>query len=99
MQAETKFKIKVRTTLVKLYGPRLWIVKVQQRSLRGTPDFVFCIDGYFFALELKRHVDCIADPLQSYNMQKIIDAGGVALCVAPENFETMLELIKQKCPV
>lgn len=90
MQPETRFKMRVRADLEKAFGDRLWTVKVQQRGLRGTPDLLCCIDGSFVAIELKRHIDCAADPLQNHTLGKIKTAGGIAICVSPQNWAAAL---------
>ena len=47
----------------------------------GIPDVIACIDGKFIALEIKRP-GREATPLQKLEIQKIINAGGVAVVVS-----------------
>lgn len=81
---ETTFKKRIRPALDAL--PSSWWVKVQQVGVRGTPDFLGCVNGHFVALELKRSEKASADPLQVYTMHKIETAGGITYVVTPENW-------------
>lgn len=96
MQAETRFKIKVRKDLEALRRgtKRLWFTKTQQVSLRGTPDFLMCVGGIFVAIELKRTDKLKADPLQENNINKINEAKGIGLVVGPENWKDTLQVLK-----
>lgn len=89
-QGETKFKEKVVRKLKTVGG--LWLVKVQQVAVRGTPDILFCYRGLFFAWELKVG-DNTASGLQQYNLDRIAYAGGCARVVSPENFDQCFEEI------
>jgi hypothetical protein len=81
---ETAFKEKIRPYLDAL--PHAWFEKIQQASIRGTPDFLGTIRGRFFAIELK--IDGEApDALQEYKLNQIAEAGGVGLVVTPSNWK------------
>ena len=82
-QGETKFKEKVLRKLKMV--PNLWVVKVQQVAIRGTPDLLICYRGRFVAWELKVGKNQ-ATGLQAFNLERIQDAGGVARVVTPETF-------------
>lgn len=90
---ETRFKERIRPLLSAL--PNTWLVKIQQVVLRGTPDFLMCINGVFVALELKS--SCKENPteLQLYNLKKITEARGLALVVYPENWSEVYECLHQ----
>ena len=88
MQPETKFKNKVNAILNKI--PGLWFVKVQQKSIAGTPDIIMCANGRFIAWELKVGSNK-ASPLQQYNIDSIHEAKGVAVVVTPDNLHEHLE--------
>ena len=66
--------------------PNTWFVKIQQVTLRGTPDFLLCVHGVFVALELKSSSAEKPTELQAYNLAKIAKAKGLALLVHPENW-------------
>lgn len=93
MQPETKFKNKVLVALRAL--PNVWLVKVQQVGLRGTPDILACVGGHFVALELKRDAALPADPLQAHQLDAIRKAGGSAFVAAPQNWPTVLAYLAQ----
>ena len=75
---ETKFKEHVIDRLKVI--PGLWAEKIQQVTIRGTPDLLLCFRGWFVAWELKVG-DNVPDPLQEYKLLCIQEAGGVARAV------------------
>ena len=85
MQRETIFKERIRPFLEAL--PNSWIEKIQQRAIRGTPDFLCCIAGRFVAIELKRDRRQKPDKLQAFKLAKIKRASGITVVVHPENWE------------
>ncbi len=84
-QAETVFKEKIIPQLQRL--PNTWFAKIQQRTLRGTPDILMCINGMFVALELKKSANEDPDLLQDHNIERINQAGGLGFKVFPENWD------------
>ena len=90
-QGETVFKKRVRKDLDKLKG--IWIVKIQQRSQRGIPDFLVCLMGHFVAIELKVPGEKPTD-LQAVVLERIQAAGGMALWTDPEQWPAQYENLK-----
>lgn len=84
VKPETLFKNRIRPHLERL--PNTWIAKIQQVVIRGTPDFLCCVNGLFVALELKATPKDKQDPLQLWTHQKILDARGISLVVYPGNW-------------
>jgi hypothetical protein len=82
---EKDFKVKVQKWLKSL--PNVWSVKIQQRSISGTPDILACINGRFVAFELKKDHKSKITRLQEHNIKLIRDANGYAVVLHPENFE------------
>lgn len=87
---ETKFKTRIRPLLNAI--PSSWWVKAQFIAIRGIPDFIGCINGYFVALELK--VDDRESKLQGWVLDRIKRAGGVAFVVTPENWPDVFHQLK-----
>ena len=87
MQSETRFKIKVMKQLKSI--PNLWVVKVAQKAVRGTPDLLICCKGRFVAWELKTGTS--TTKLQEYNLDLINKAGGIARVITPDNLEKGLQ--------
>lgn len=88
-QPETRFKIRVRKLLESIPGS-YWI-KIQQRSIRGIPDFLGLINGRFIAIELKVGKNKVKKSgLQQYVLNQIKAAGGVAYEMNPDNYEFIL---------
>ena len=57
-----------------------YAVVYQATDIRGVPDIFACIDGRFFAFEVKR-VDGVVSAIQKATIRMINRAGGVALPV------------------
>ena len=90
MKPETKFRQRVQRDLDTL--PNTWAESIQQKSIRGSPDIISCINGLFVALELKIKGNGLT-PLQKYKGELIKKAGGVFLGVWPEDWdETFIHL-------
>jgi hypothetical protein len=90
MQPETRFKLKVARRLDHLQ--KHWRVKVQQLSIRGTPDFLICFRGWFVAFELKVPPNKVkSGSLQEFNLASISEVGGLAREVTPENLEECIQ--------
>jgi hypothetical protein len=93
-QPETKFKEKV---LVKLRQvPKSYWIKIQSVAIRGIPDILGVVNGRFVALELKVPPNRLhAGSLQWFTLKALEAAGAVAREVIPDNFDEILEEIKQ----
>lgn len=89
---ETRFKTKVLRDLK--FFKTAYYIKTQEHARRGVPDIMGCIDGRFFALELKRDKGRL-DDLQANRLAKIRAAGGFALSVSPACWETEFRLMKE----
>jgi hypothetical protein len=93
MKPETLFKNRVRKDLEAL--KKTWFVKINQVALRGIPDFLLCVNGFFVALELKKDVASSPDELQLYNLKQIKKkARGISFVAHPENWPEVLAKIK-----
>ena len=93
---ETLFKERVQKDLDSL-GPDCWHVKIQQVTIRGTPDMLICAKGIFVALELKRDDKQEPDPLQTYTLKQIQKAKGHALVAHPNSWRNVFAYIKAIC--
>lgn len=95
-KAETTFKEKAFSDLqdIRMAGGRLWWVKTQQVSIRGTPDVLLCINGTFWAMELKKSNKDKPDPLQQYTLNEIKRAKGLSTTESPQTWKKTLEAVK-----
>lgn len=89
---ETKFTKKVTTDLRTIVGA--WFFKTQEVGRKGIPDIIGCIDGNFFALEIKVG-DNTATELQEFVLSKIAIAGGSVAVVTPSNWGDILLLLRK----
>lgn len=91
---ETRFKKRVQARLKKI--PNCWVVKTQQRSVRGIPDLIICVNGWFVAAELKTYqTQYKLDELQKYRIRQIGDAGGFAMEVNEFSLPQFLAFLEQ----
>lgn len=70
----------------------MWWSKVSDRYIKGVPDIVCCVAGYFVAFELKRQGGK-PSKLQLYNIKKITEAGG-NVCITMD-LASPLEVVRQ----
>lgn len=90
---ETTFRKKVRFDLTALgVNRRLWFEGIQQRAIKGTPDFVICANGYFIGLELKSESGILSH-VQEAKHRCILAANGVVLVASPKNWKNILKTI------
>lgn len=92
---ETKFRNKIRPLLESL--PKSFWESIQQKTIKGSPDIVGCVNGYFIALELKSSSKAEVTPLQRHKLESIKVAGGVAVVVTPENWDVVYNGLKALC--
>lgn len=73
--------------------PQVWCCKVQQVSIKGTPDILMCIAGVFVALELKTDTGVLSE-LQKHNLKLINSCGGFGIVLTPSKFEEFTNAIE-----
>ena len=67
---------------------------IQQKAIRGDPDFILCINGLFVGLELKKDEATQPDALQKSKHRYIRDDGGGFVIVAhPENWDVCAKFL------
>jgi Holliday junction resolvase len=79
---------------------KAWHVKyfANRNTKSGVPDILACIGGHFVAIEVKAPKGK-PSPLQVWNVEKIREAGGIALIVYPsdwENIKTLIDDLSEK---
>lgn len=84
-QKETNFKKIFLKYMQQKYGPLIWLKKFQEVGRRGIPDCIGCVNGKFFAVELKTDEGRL-DPLQSVTLNEIRESGGKVWILRPANF-------------
>ena len=71
-----------------------WVLKTfsdgVQRS--GVPDLLVCCNGYFVGVELKAENGKPSE-LQLWNIDKIREAGGIAIVLYPDQYKAFQDLI------
>lgn len=99
MAAEKNFENKIKGFL-KDHG--CWFLKYwggAAYTKSGIPDILACCNGKFLGIEVKAKNGKPSE-LQLYNLKKIDEAGGFAILLYPDDFETfktMIELIRSGC--
>jgi Holliday junction resolvase len=70
-------------------------VKTIQSNKRGIPDIVACINGRFYAIEVKAAGKLSTlTPIQKYQLRKITEAGGIAF--PADSLDTVIENLKKR---
>ena len=71
-----------------------WCVKyfANAYTKSGIPDLLVCCNGHFLGVELKGPKGRPSE-LQKWNIEKIREAGGIALVLYPKDFDDFKELI------
>ncbi len=79
---ETRLQMRIQKELCRTYGRRLWLFKVHGGPFQkaGIPDLVGCVDGLFFALEVKMPGET-PKPIQHAMITLIQISGGLAAYV------------------
>ena len=88
---EKKFEGKVRRFLDNLGA---WHLKTYSDGVQrsGVPDLLCCVNGYFVAVEVKSETGR-PTPLQIWNIEKIREAGGIAMVLYPDGFDEFKRLM------
>jgi Holliday junction resolvase len=92
MNPETKFKMRVQKILKDRYGLGIFFFKTQEKSVRGIPDIVGCLNGKFFAIELKTRTGT-PSKLQLHIIRSIQKTGGLAMVVDEDNLNIFLDCL------
>lgn len=88
---EKNFAAFVKTKLKQI--PNSWWVVINQRTILGTPDVIGCVNGTFIALELKKDARSKLTTVQSLNLKKIQESGGVAVRLDPTCFDVVYTML------
>lgn len=107
MAQEKQFENKLRTWLhaARIYPAGMpqekqtlpasgWYLKVWGGGFQksGIPDLLMCVNGFFFAVELKSSVGKPTE-LQEKNIKMVNNGGGIGLVLYPEGFEQFKNII------
>lgn len=90
---ESALQTKIRK---ELESQGAWAVKFHGSpyTRKGTPDLLICYKGYFIGMEIKvPGKEHTLTHLQAYQIDKIIEAGGVALVIT--SVEQALQVLKR----
>jgi hypothetical protein len=87
-QPEARFYARIKPVLEAL--PNCHMYRITQVSVRGTPDILMCLNGFFVSLELKRSVGAKTTKLQARNLFLDHVCGGYSAVAYPENWHYIL---------
>lgn len=87
MTPEGAVKAKIKLILKEL-GCYYFMPPANGYGRAGIPDLIGCLNGSFFAIEVKAGKGTTT-ALQDREIQRIKDAGGIALIVNEENLDTL----------
>lgn len=98
MKPETKFRNSAIQPLLKSL-PSSFFDGIQQVAKVGSLDYYGCCASRFVGLEVKayepnpNHKKTGTESLQDYNLQCIVQAGGIGIKVYPENLEEVRDFL------
>ncbi len=87
----------IKNTILKYLNslPKTWAYKTHggRFSRTGLPDIVCCLNGHFFAFEVKRPDGGETTKLQDFTLRKISEAGGKSYVVT--SVKQVREIVKK----
>lgn len=86
---ENKIKNYIKAEIQKSWGFKFHADAYTQS---GIPDLIYCINGRFVAIEVKKENGKPSE-LQKRKIKRIIQDGGVAVIVKPSQFEDLKKLL------
>lgn len=88
---EKQFEQQVKKYLA---DQKCWVLKTWSNGIQreGIPDLLVCCNGYFIGIELKAEKGK-PSALQLWNIAEIIEAGGYAFTLYPDQFDDFKEFI------
>ena len=72
--------------------------RVEQRSIRGTPDIIGCVLGFSFWIEVKvsfKRAVRSYEKLQMLKLERHRDAGGFSFVFTEENYKEIITFIRK----
>ena len=91
MGPEKTFENKVKKHLA---DAGCWVLKTWSNGVQrsGVPDLLVCCNGYFLGVEIKAKTGKPSE-LQLWNVEKIKEAGGLAIVLYPDHFAEFKALV------
>lgn len=88
---EKQYELKIRRFLDNLGA---WHLKTYSDGVQraGVPDILACVKGHFVAIEVKSETGR-PTALQVWNIEKIREAGGIAMVLYPDGFDEFKRLM------
>jgi len=93
-QKESILKQKIMRMLFNLPNS-IW-ERIEQKSIKGTPDIIGCYKGRSFWLEVKNKIKKVKnyEKIQIIKLNKHTKAGGVSMILTQDNYKQEIEGIK-----
>jgi hypothetical protein len=73
--------------------PNCKVFRIEHPVIVGTPDRLICINGVFVAIETKKSKHDAPSPKQVYELDGVVNAGGIAIVAYPENWDEVYEFL------
>ena len=80
--------------ILKAYGVYYFMPAGTTRGRSGIPDIICCSKGRYVAIEAKSATGKVSE-LQKYELEKIANAGGVALVINGENMNELTDALEK----
>jgi 4-amino-4-deoxy-L-arabinose transferase-like glycosyltransferase len=94
VQLEGKYKTELKKRMEARF-PGAIILKNDEQLLPGIFDLIILWGPWYAAVEVKRNATARYRPNQEYYLNRVVEMGGLAFTLYPENEEEVLDEIQQ----
>jgi hypothetical protein len=91
---ENEYKRRLRLTIENRF-PDCIVLKNDEQLLQGVPDMTVLWGPWYAVLEVKRSADAPFRPNQEFYLNRIVEMGGIAFVIYPENEEEVLDALQR----
>lgn len=91
---ESQYKRGLKERIEALF-PGCLVLKNDEQMLQGVPDMLVLYGPWYAVLEVKRNALAPYRPNQEYYLNQVIEMGGIAFTVYPENEEEVLDALQR----
>jgi len=75
--------------------PGCLVLKNDEQLRQGVPDMTILWGPWYAVLEVKRNADAPFRPNQEHYLERIVEMGGIAFVIYPENEEEVLDALQR----
>lgn len=91
---ENEYKRGLKNRIMRRF-PGCIVLKNDEQMIQGIPDMTILWGPWYVVLEVKRSENAPYRPNQEHYLNRVLEMGGIALTIYPENEEEVLDAIQQ----